>query len=226
MNLHFITSISSAYWNNIAKQCISTWDLPGRVTVYIDQTHGDLDWIKQIPYHCELLHVPPLESTQHANNAKIRKFWGKSSAQIHAVEHGNTNERIVWMDADIEQLQPVPSELFDFEFNEPVAVLHSGQPNDEWESGLVIFNQAHGKLSQFMKHYSNNWNNDEVLATLYKPYDAPVLGYTAVQRGFVNLCHDTGGINKLALENSRYRGYLNHLIGKANKYDVSNRLSL
>ena len=226
MNLHFITSISSAYWNNIAKQCISTWDLPGRVTVYIDQTHGDLDWIKQIPYHCELLHVPPLESTQHANNAKIRKFWGKSSAQIHAVEHGNTNERIVWMDADIEQLQPVPSELFDFEFNEPVAVLHSGQPNDEWESGLVIFNQAHGKLSQFMKHYSNNWNNNEVLASLYKPYDAPVLGYTAVQRGFVNLCHDTGGINKLALENSRYRGYLNHLIGKANKYDVSNRLSL
>ena len=226
MNLHFITSISSAYWNNIAKQCISTWDLPGRVTVYIDQTHGDLDWIKQIPYHCELLHVPPLESTQHANNAKIRKFWGKSSAQIHAVEHGNTNERIVWMDADIEQLQTVPSELFDFEFNEPVAVLHSGQPNDEWESGLVIFNQAHGKLSQFMKHYSNNWNNNEVLATLYKPYDAPVLGYTAVQRGFVNLCHDTGGINKLALENSRYRGYLNHLIGKANKYDVSNRLSL
>ena len=226
MNLHFITSISSAYWNNIAKQCISTWDLPGRVTVYIDQTHGDLDWIKQIPYHCELLHVPPLESTQHANNAKIRKFWGKSSAQIHAVEHGNTNERIVWMDADIEQLQTVPSELFDFEFNEPVAVLHSGQPNDEWESGLVIFNQAHGKLSQFMKHYSNNWNNDEVLATLYKPYDAPVLGYTAVQRGFVNLCHDKGGINKLALENSRYRGYLNHLIGKANKYDVSNRLSL
>jgi hypothetical protein len=225
MSLHFITSINQEYWDIIAKRCISTWDLPGSITVYIDQQQGNLDWIKEVPYHCELLHVPKLTSNAHANNAKVRKFWGKSVSQIHAVEHRGT-DRIVWLDADIEQLQPISTELFDFEFDEPVALMNSGQLNDEWESGLVIFNQAHGKLDQFMKHYHNNWNDDEIIASLYKPYDAPVIGHTATQRGYINLCDTLCDMNKLALEHTRYHGYLKHWIGKDNKHEISSSLSL
>jgi hypothetical protein len=216
MNLHFVTSVSESYWRRIGRNCIRTWNLPGRVTVYIDQQHGNVDWVKRVPYHCELLHVPELTTIDHSANAKIRKFWGKSVAQMHAIQHRN-NERIIWLDADIKQLQPMTQNMFDFDFAEPVALMNSGQLNDEWESGLVIFNQAHGKLDQFVKHYWNNWNNDEVLKSLYRPYDAHVIGYTAQHRGWINLCHTQCGINKLALEHTAYQGYLTHLIGKDNK---------
>jgi hypothetical protein len=47
MNLHFITSISKEYWENTAKYCIGTWNLPGKLTVYIDQLDA---WAISIGY--------------------------------------------------------------------------------------------------------------------------------------------------------------------------------
>ena len=86
MNLHFITSISKEYWESTARYCIGTWDLPGKVTIYIDQKDGDLDWLSEIKYHKEMLYVPPLTSLSEGfDRNKVLKFWGKSCAQLHAV---------------------------------------------------------------------------------------------------------------------------------------------
>ena len=125
MNLHFITSISKEYWYSTAKHCISTWNLPGKITVFIDQQYGDLDWISEIPFHKQLLSVPHLKVDEFTNTAKVRKFWGKTCSQIVAVRNREENERVIWVDSDVEQLQEIPASLFNFSFSEPVGVMHS-----------------------------------------------------------------------------------------------------
>lgn len=221
MNLHFITSISKEYWYSTAKHCISTWNLPGKVTIFIDQQYGDLDWINEIPYHKRLLSVPPLKTDEFTSTAKVRKFWGKTCSQIVAVRNRDENERVIWIDSDVEQLQAIPAEFFNFSFAEPVGIMYSGGIDDCWETGLVIFNQENGKLNQFMKKYENHWNDEEILTSLWKPYDALVLGYTAQDRGFHNLCNGTC-INAEAVEHTRYAGYLKHWINKDNKQILLN----
>lgn len=217
MNLHFITSISKEYWYATAKRCINTWKLPGKVTIFIDQQHGDLNWISEIPFQKSLLHVPPLNVDGFTNTAKVRKFWGKSCSQIVAVRNREIDERIIWLDSDIEQLSPaVSATLFDFNFDAPVAVMKSGESDDCWESGLVIFNQEYGKLGQFMKFYERSWNDENVLSSLWRPYDAQVLGYASENKGFFNLCNNKCP-NEFALDNTRYSGIFKHWINKNNK---------
>lgn len=217
MKLHFITSISKNYWNDTGKYCINTWkDLPGEVTVYVDQKDGDLDWLKEVPFHKELLYVPPLES-KSADRAKVRKFWGKSMAQITALRNRGKDERIIWIDADVEKISPnVPEHLFSFEFNEPIAMMNSGDQEDCWESGIVIFNQKAEKIDLTVRKYEKAWLDEDTLMSLWRPYDAQVLGHVATERGFLNLCQTTCS-NADALKNSPFAPYFKHWINKDNK---------
>ena len=221
MKLHFITSISRTYWNDTAKHCITTWkNLPGEVTVYVDQKDGDLDWIKEIPFHKELLYVPKLEAAE-ADRAKVRKFWGKSMAQITALRNREKDERIIWIDADVEMISPgVPEQLFKFHFVEPIAMLNSGDGEDCWESGLVIFNQRAEKFDVTVRRYEKAWLDEDTLMSLWRPYDAQVLGHVALERGYFNLCN-TQCSNADALKNSNYRDYFKHWINKDNKKILS-----
>lgn len=221
MNLHFITSISPAYWHSVAKYCIPTWNLPGKVTVYIDQHEGDLNWLNEVPYDKILLQTPPLEiDGSDAERGKVIKFWGKSCAQIHAVlnveESLERVERIIWLDADIEQIGEAPDSLFNFEFKQDFALMNSDDGKDCWESGLVIFNQEAKKIRSAMKEYRDVWNDPDILHSLWKPYDAQVIGYVAKQRGFVNLC-ERSCKNVNALSNTRYAKTFKHWINKTNK---------
>jgi hypothetical protein len=216
MNLHFITSISKEYWYNTAKNCISTWNLPGTVTVYIDQQHGDLNWISEIPFNKKLLYVPPLKVSKFASITKVRKFWGKACSQITAVKNREVDERVIWVDSDIEQLNNASAELFSFMFDEHIATMNNGIGDDCWESGLVIFNNKNERLNQFIKQYEKNWNDEEILTSLWKPYDAQVLGFTALEKSYYNLCNSTCD-NVVALENTQFSGILKHWINKKNK---------
>ena len=217
MNLHFITSISKNYWNETAKYCINTWGgLPGEVTVYIDQKDGDLDWIKEVPFHKELLYVPTLES-KSAERAKVRKFWGKSTAQITALRNRGKDERIIWLDADVEKISSdVPEHIFSFGFTEPIAMMNSGDQEDCWESGIVIFNQKAEKIDLTVRKYEKAWLDEDTLMSLWRPYDAQVLGHVALERGFLNLCQNSCS-NADALKNSPFAPYFKHWINKDNK---------
>lgn len=224
MNLHFITSLSGEYWNSTGKYCIDTWDLPGKVTIYVDQLYGDLDWLSEVKYHKEAIYVPPLMELQQEETSKIRKFWGKTCAQVHAVTNSSPDERIIWLDADVEQLDKADPSLFNFDFVEPFALMNSGDGHDCWETGLVIFNQQHEKLNVAMKKYSKAWNDPEIINYLWKPYDAQVLGYIAKSRKFYNLCNAKCS-NSLALENTRFKNIFKHWINKENKallYNLKN----
>jgi hypothetical protein len=216
MNLHFVTSISKDYWDNTAKYCIPTWDLPGKVTIFIEQRHGDLEWLKDLPFKYQLMYAPDLELDELMDRAKVLKFWGKSCAQIYAVREREPNERIVWIDADVEQVSPVPEQAFTFNFKEPLAMLNSRDDEDCWETGVVVFNQQYEKLSLVMKKYEQAWHDSEILNSLWKPYDAQVLGYIANDRGFKNLCNAPCK-NIDALKNSHLGTYFTHWINKDNK---------
>ncbi len=217
MELHFVTSVSKNYWYETGQYCIRTWtSLPGNITVYVDQKDGDLDWLKDIPFHKELLHVPNLEA-KTADRAKVRKFWGKSMAQITAIRNRGKDERIVWIDADVENiLSPMPQGIFNFEFQEPIAMLNSGDQEDCWESGIVIFNQRAEKFDQTIRKYEKAWLDEDTLLSLWRPYDAQVLGHVALERGYKNLCH-TQCSNVNALANSHFAPYFKHWINKDNK---------
>jgi hypothetical protein len=217
MNLHFITSITKEYWDLTAKYCIPTWKLPGRVTVYVEQTEGDMKWTNEIPFDVELITVPRLKWEAGNRRRKVLKFWGKSHTQIRAVQTRGIDERVVWLDADVEQTfeDVVPADFFISEFKEAVGLLNSGDHEDCWESGFVIFNQQCGKLGRFIKQYHDAWNNEEVMESLWRPYDAQVIGYVA-EKGFYNLC-DVPCSNADAVKNSRFNNYFVHWINKENK---------
>ena len=216
MNLHFVTSISKEYWYSTARFCINTWDLPGTVTVFVDQKDGDLTWISEIVAdNIVLLDVPAINTTEHKRSI-VRKFWGKSYSQIVAIRSRGVNERIIWVDSDVEQIDVANAELFNFEFTEPFAILNSEDAEDCWETGIVLFNQQYGKLNQLIKRYERSWHDDDFLSSLWRPYDTQVLGDIALDKGFLNLC-DAKCKNVNALENSRYSAAFKHWINKDNK---------
>jgi hypothetical protein len=220
MNLKFITSVSQNYWNGVGKHCISTWNLPGEVVVYVDQQEGFVDWFDEIPFKKKLLHVPSLEvSEDYEMKTKVRKFWGKSCAQFDAVRTRGDNTRVIWLDADMEQLTKgqLDKKLFNFTFRDAVAMMRSNtHTQDKYESGLVIFNQQHEKLNLFIKQYEGLWQDKDELSSLYRPYDAMVLGAVAEKRGFYNLCQNITE-NKNALLHTNFRKYFKHWINKENK---------
>ena len=228
MKLQFVTSVSPSYWNGVAKHCIGTWNLPGELIVYIDQPEGDIGWFEEIEHKKRLVHVPLLKfesslKDEDDNEAadtktKVRKFWGKSCAQIHAVRNRPEDTRIIWLDADMEQLVPyIPENLFDFQFHHAVSLMKSSDwVDDRWETGLVMFNQEHPKLNLFINQYEKLWKNKEEMSQLWRPYDAQVLGRLAEKRGYHNLvtkpCENVD-----ALLNTRFRHYFKHWINKENK---------
>jgi hypothetical protein len=217
MSLHFITSITKEYWDQTAKYCIPTWKLPGKVTVYVEQTEGDLKWINEIPFDVALITVPRLKWEAGNNRRKVVKFWGKSHTQIRAVQTRGINERVVWLDADIEQTyyDVLPPDKFNSEFKDAVALLNSGDHEDCWESGIVIFNQECDKLGKFIKRYNDVWNNEEIMESLWRPYDAQVIGHVA-EKSFYNLCESPCS-NADAVKNSWFGNYFKHWINKDNK---------
>jgi len=225
MRLHFITSISKDYWYSTAQYCIGTWKLPGKITIYIDQKEGDVDWFNELPFHKLLLNVPHLEiESSDTERAKVMKFWGKSCAQLHAVLNREEDERVIWLDADIEQLDEASIDFFNFTFDNEIAMMNSEDGEDCWESGLVVFNEAAEKLKVAMNRYKDAWNDSNILSSLWKPYDAQVLGYVANQRGYFNLC-DNPCKNIDALKNSRYSTIFKHWINKSNKKSLAEKYS-
>jgi len=216
MKLKFITSISKNYWNSTGKYCINSWNLPGDVTIYIDQKEGDLDWVKEVPHHKELLHVPALTINNVADRTKVRKFWGKACAQIDAVRNRSIDERIIWLDADMEQIKSIDASFFSFDFKQFVAMMNSQDQEDCWESGLVMFNQQHDKLNLYMTRYEKFWNDEDQLLSLWRPYDAQVLGHLADENGYLNLCKNKCK-NIDALKNTNFNEYFLHWINKDNK---------
>jgi hypothetical protein len=198
--------------------------------VYVEQQSGPIEWIKDIPATVELLHVPTLLVDEFSDRRKVLKFWGKTSAQISAVRNRSNNERVIWVDSDVEQVADVDSSLFSLDFEDPVAIMNSEDGEDCWETGIVIFNQQNGKLGQLMKKYEQAWRDEETLASLWKPYDAQVLGHVALDRGYYNLCN-VPGPNINALSNSIFGPYFKHWINKENKdqliklHESSNNIS-
>jgi hypothetical protein len=234
MKLKFITSISKEYWDETAKHCISTWDLPGEVIVYIDQKEGDIGWVEEVPFRTVLLNVPKLKEDYGRN--KVFKFWGKANAQMITVydflNRRNDamddpevteipHERVIWLDADIEQTAPVTEEMFTFDFEEPLGMMNSSDGHDCWETGIVIFNQQYFKLRVVMNLYKEVWKDPDIMNSLWKPYDAQVLGYVANERGYYNLC-ERKCKNVNAVENSIYSSVFKHWINKENKEQLRN----
>lgn len=217
MKIKFITSVSKEYWFNTGQYCVPKWNLPGDIIIYIDQKEGDVEWFNELPFEKRLLHVPSLEIEDNTiDKNKVNKFWGKASAQLHAVYNIDDYDRVVWIDADVQQKAEVPIDFFEFEFKEPLAILNTKHTPDAWETGLVIFNNKHSKLKVVMNKYKAAFNDDEILSSLWKPYDAEVLGYVAKQRGYYNLCNNPC-INVDAFENSILDPYFKHWINKTNK---------
>lgn len=217
MNLHFITSITKEYWESTGKYCIPTWNLPGKVTIYIEQYRGDPRWTAELPHSVEMLYVPPLKiDDDFIDRRKVLKFWGKASAQITALRNRDSQERIIWIDADVEQISSVEEKDFSFHFEESVAIMNSCDGDDCWETGIVIFNQKNEKLGVTINRYEQAWKDTEILNSLWKPYDAQVLGYVALQRGFYNLCENPCK-NIEALANTRFKKQFKHWINKENK---------
>ena len=222
MNLQFITSITQSYWNSVGRYCINTWDLPGEVIIYIDQKDGDIDWIQSLPFRKKLINVPTLEikNNEIKKNKKVRKFWGKACSQIHAIRNRPADTRIIWLDADIEQIDSVDETLFDFEFSENVAIMHSNSYSEDcFETGLVIFNQQAKKLSLFASRYEQFWNNDDDLSSLFRPYDALVLGAVSERHDYLNLVENECD-NIDALKNTIFGDYFKHWINKDNKKEL------
>ena len=219
MNLNFITSLSKEYWEGTGKFCLKTWkNFPGTVTVYIDQQEGDIAWINELPsfFVKKLVRVPNL-NLEDRDSTKIRKFWGKACAQISAMRERGKDERIVWIDADVEQTaSTLPESIFSFSFMEPIAMLNSGDGEDCWESGIVVFNQTADKIDLVVRKYENMYLNQDNLFSLWKPYDAQALGAVAMERGFLNLCKKKCP-NAEALANSHFAPYFKHWINKDNK---------
>lgn len=215
MKLHFITSLSQEYWFDVAQYCVPTWDLPGKVTVYFEQDSGSIEWTKKVPYEMVLQTPPVLSSGLVNDRRKVVKFWGKSFAQITAIKNRQDNERIIWIDSDIEQLAEFDQKYFTFDFDQAVAVMNSSDGNDCWESGIVLFNQQNDKLGKVVKDYENLWLDPGLENQVWKPYDAQVLG-KVVEDNYLNLCNHSGS-NKDALANSLYGPWFKHWINKENK---------
>lgn len=208
MNLLWVTSYNSQYYDATTVNIIDTWKkLPGDIKFIND----DID--KNNFLDCNF---------KKNNLSKIEvKFWKKSRSILNFLYSHKDYDFIVWLDADVEILQtPEVINILPESHQLLSANKKIPQNGTSLDTGFIAFNMKYKRLNEFLKIYETFWLTDNFEKLPFR-YDAPALEYILKKNVFEwkNLWSEkiTKGKSFCGFEDSELEKYFYHYWGKKKK---------
>ena len=143
--------------------------------------HTVYDYYKHIPEQLEfknnILKLFPSLNAKEQNRLRKALRWSYKGFVIwHALQNIEA-KYIIWIDADVETLSAVPSNLANTLCQDSLLMCYPQPLKGELhvESGFVIFNKQHPQIDLVTDHYKKGYLDQQVL-NLSKPWDGFWLG--------------------------------------------------
>jgi len=172
-NIIWVTSINQKIYKQYAHEYLPTWkNLPGKKLCFLDEPiENFLSDFETHPTDVCLKNTKQPEKYFEVYGTKRKpiKWYLKSRVTSYMLENV-TADYLIWLDADVEVLQPMDIEKF-LPRTELLSTIYKPEGLD---SGFVCFNTKHADYKQFVREYSDAWYNDMILESKH-PGDAHIL---------------------------------------------------
>jgi len=208
--IHCISTMNKDYYDTIGIVMINSWTqcFPDNYVLHLYLEDFDIKKVKhpRIIYEdwndvAELYKI--WETTRGSSNPRHQKFTLKALSQIAAwrkIESG----KMLWLDADLLFLKPVPKNMFD-DVLEDYAIAAWGEVC--FESGTVWFDLDHKDFSKVREIYESIYIGDRNLPENQRWYDGEILGWSVNESGirfkklqeFYNIKKSSTPLNKSPL---------------------------
>lgn len=189
MNTVVITSFDENYYNNIGKECVSSWlkfwpeDL--NLTCYVEEfTLTATKRINQVSF--DNLSKEYYEFQNSELGSRIKIFAKKAYSIIHAFENLDA-DRIIWIDADLITTDSVEKHFLENLCDEKtlstfMGVWHGKEKGTKGqkdyfscETGFFVVNKSHKGFNEFSKRYREYYDK-RITENLRRFYDGEVFG--------------------------------------------------
>lgn len=231
MNIEIITSFNQRYYDVIGHESVRSWlqywPQSLTLTCYVeDLSLPKQSRIKQIDFTNLSKHYH--EFQQAPVKGRVQVFAKKAFSIIHAMEH-STADRLIWLDADVITIKPIPLQLLESILPDSVVSTHlgvrysstkTGQTGD-WlvpETGVFGLNLKHTRFSEFQQEYTRRYIERD-FNDLRRSYDNDVYGaaITNLDLPCLDLCEDLSKPYKTPLKHTILGKYLHHYKAKHSK---------
>jgi hypothetical protein len=203
MKIAVITSFNKEYYNNIGKECVSSWlsfwPTELNLTCYVEEFNLNIsDRINQISFD-----KLPKEYYEFQNSdlgSRIKIFAKKAYSIIHAFENIDA-DRIIWIDADLITTAQVDLDFLhslcdDKTLSTFMGVWHGKEKGTKGqkdyfscETGFFIVNKSHKGFKEFSKRYREYYDN-RITENLRRFYDGEVFGAVVQEFNTKYRCRD------------------------------------
>lgn len=178
------------------------------------ETDSLIDFYSNIPeqlnFKNKINELIPHLLTKPQNRLKKALRWSYKSFVIWYALKNIDADYIVWIDADVETIDKVPSKLIKDLCKQKLIMCYPQRIDGELhiESGFIIFNKQHALIDQVIDHYEIGYHHQEVL-DLNKPWDGFWLGK------LIESDKDIGQVSELCMPPFRnINKYFCHNVGK------------
>lgn len=171
---------------------------------YYEHIPQQLKFKKHILSQIDSLDIKP------ANRLRKALRWSYKSFVVWYALKNIEAKYIVWIDADVETIAPVPQNLIQNICNDYLMMCYPQRIQDEIhiESGFVVYNKQHPMINRVTDHYELGYHKGQIL-TIDKPWDGFWLG---------NLVHKDQAIsnatNRIRSPFKNIKSYFEHNVGK------------
>lgn len=164
------------YYDYIAKYCLPSWiKLPGEKYIIHDSSVINIKGLNIIDWQ-----KVPNNSSKFLTSTDRKKslnFWRKMQSQVWAIRNLKECDALILLDTDIEVLdfdeRKFNLMLDDFLRTDYIWATGESQRRGH-DSGFIVFNVRHPKLSELTDYYENMWDSGRIF-DLKKSYDGHVV---------------------------------------------------
>lgn len=162
------------YYEHIAKYCLPSWKkLPGEKYIVHDSNVINYKFFNIINWDTVVNYNSKYWLTYNNNKRKTNSFWKKMQSQVWAVRNIKDCDFLILLDTDIEVLdfdkKKFNAMLNDFLKTDYIWATGESQRRGH-DSGFIIFNMHHPRLTELIDHYENIWDSGTIF-NLKKSYD-------------------------------------------------------
>jgi len=218
--IHCISTMDQSYYNGIGKLMIHSWKqcFPHnyRLHLYLENfsiTDPDTRIIIEDWNEVEVL-FKIWKSRGFEVRRKQPGFVKKALTQIVAFKK-LTNEKIIWLDADVISLKELPENFFEKVIESyPLAVWDWN--NQGFETGTIFVDTSHELWKQTIKIYSDLYVSDRVHEDNTRWFDGEVLEISVKESGipYKNLFKLITKKSKVPINRSWLGEYLRHFMAQ------------
>lgn len=219
--IHCFTSMNEGYYNKIGKLMIHSWKqcFPSNYRLHLYLENFSIEDSDQRVIIEDWNDVNELWKIWESRGFTVRRhqpgFVKKALTQIVAFKKLE-NKKIIWLDADIISLKPLPHDFFEKVAGDYPLSVWDWQKNQGFETGTIFVDASHPLWKKTMEIYSNLYIGDRIHEDNTRWFDGEVIEIAVRESGIpYNNLHDINNKKtKVPMNNSWIGKYLKHFMAQ------------